>query len=161
MCYLGNVLYLDQTVPTLLQLICNWFPCLYETQLDEARTQEDVDATLVEKYMSASCWDLTKAITCVTKHNLVQGLNIEEVIVKKEKQIQALKGGLEWSGFLDLIRKYPEKMHPLFVHDGQKLTYEDFQELITENIPNQLDEKKAHEWFTDYIARCADEPAGK
>jgi len=39
--------------------------------------------------INASGWDLTKKITCVTKNSLVQGLIIDEVIGKRERQMCA------------------------------------------------------------------------
>ena len=71
--------------------------------------------------INASGWDLTKKITCVTKNSLVRGLIIDEVIGKRERQMCAVSNGLEWAGFLDLIRQYPEKMRPLFVYCGREL----------------------------------------
>jgi len=117
-----------------------------------------------EKYMSiinASGWDLTKKITCVTKNSLVQGLIIDEVIGKRERQMCAVSNGLEWAGFLDFIRQYPEKMRPLFVYCGRELTCDQFKVLINSSPPNQPVEKRAYEWFFEYVAQCAQEPAGR
>ena len=123
-----------------------------------------MDAVLdEEKYMSiinASGWDLTKKVTQVTKNNLVQGLIVEEVIGKRERRMCAMKNGLEWAGFLDLIRQYPEKMRPLLVHCGSELTYNQFQALIYSAPPSQPVERRAYEWFFEYIAQCAQESAG-
>jgi len=111
--------------------------------------------------INASGWDLTKKITCVTKNSLVQGLIIDEVIGKRERQMCAVSNGLEWAGFLDLIRQYPEKMRPLFVYCGRELTCDQFKVLIDSSPPNQPVEKRAYEWFFEYVAQCAQEPPGR
>lgn len=105
---------------------------------------------LMQYWMRKSTWassmlqDRILQRSRVTKNSLVQGLIIDEVIGKREWQMCAVSNGLEWAGCLDLIRQYPEKMHPFFLSivEGNLWSVQSSHQLIH---PQPASWKRAYE----------------
>ena len=138
-------------------VMVTWY-ILSVMQMDEASTEDEVEKLLDDESMArinASGWSTTRPISLQSKSVLVQDLLVDEVIGKRERQIRALRKGLDYFGVLKLILKYPVKMKPLFVFDGNQLTVESIDSLIISSQPTEPRNAQAYDYFMAYLERRA------
>jgi len=73
--------------------------------LDEVNIKEDLDS-LVDKYIkviNCSRWDPTKEITLKNRDVLLAQLPYEELVYKRQAQLQAIRDGLNNVGYFHLL----------------------------------------------------------
>ena len=130
------------------------------SQLDAAREYSDIDSILDKAenmaIINASNWSPVRAITIVSKVDLLQELVYSEVIDKRHHQLKSLRTGLDYLCLASIYKMYPEKLQHLFVHEDGRftLTLRRMRSLIS--VPcSVLSEEQAQavEWMMDYI-RC-------
>ena len=97
-----------------------------------------------------SSWDHTKCVNLQTKASLSQCLIVDEIIGKRERQIAALRRGLERLGILDMVISYPLLTEDLFIHKKKQVTYATLRDCITCN-PTCPSEQQALRWLLDYL----------
>ena len=133
--------------------------------MDDASSDEDIDILLNEpNYMSlvdSSRWSTTASINMNTKGALIQVLIMDEVIGKRQIQMENLRKGLtKFSGFFSLCQKYPEKCKSLFVYTDQDVTYDVFLKLMAPVFDNTGTHGDILTWFTDYLKEREREKTG-
>ena len=129
----------------------------YLLQLDEASTEEDVDAILdVPEYLeiiNGSGWPCTQTISISNKSEIVQGLVTEEVIRKRVKSMDDLRKGLKVVGILPLLELYPDQFKKFMVDGDKPITVEEFKEELSKKctVPTEYPECQVYQWFMEYI----------
>ncbi len=127
-------------------------------QLDEAKTDGDIDTLLDQPasmfIINHSGWSIVDPVTTGNKAVLLQHLIWDEVILRREGNIQAFKRGLGDLGLLQLVQRYPDLMKPLFVAqpDGQEVTALAFMGLVESLKPTEKEQLRAYDYFQDLVA---------
>lgn len=80
----------------------------------------------------------------------MQGLIVDEIIGKRERQIRALSKGLETLGILELLIKHPTQMEQLLVYNERPLTADVIRDTMS-FVANNAAEQQAIEWFFLYL----------
>lgn len=139
-----------------------FIPCIKRVyvcalQLDEAKTDDDVDA-LVDKpanmsIINHSGWSITEPVTLTNKAGLLQHLIWEEVILRRDGNIQAFKRGLDHLKLLQLMQTHPALLKPLFVVQPtcEDLTAQAFWGLVASLRPRDEDKQQAYDFFRDFV----------
>ena len=125
-------------------------------QLDTLSTQEGIDGLFGEdRYMAilnSSGWQTTKRLTPSNKSEFLDGLVRQELLVKREPQINAFGRGLEMLGVLTLIRQHWKEMRDSFVFCKNRiLTAEVFLNAIVGIAPAEGMKKITYDWFIKYV----------
>lgn len=129
----------------------------YALQMDEASTQEDVDAILdVPEYLeviNGSGWPCTQPISISNKSEIVQGLITEEVVRKRVKSMDDLRKGLKIVGILPLLESYPTQLKKFMVDGDQPITVVEFKREFSKKctVPTEYPECQVYQWFMEYI----------
>lgn len=105
------------------------------SQIDSAPRDIELDALLDKptsgSIINSSSWSVVEAVTMRNRSLLLQQLMHEEVIVRREGNLQAFQRGLDSLQLSDLLVAHPQLMRPLFVaEDGKHLTATEFISLI-------------------------------
>ena len=98
-----------------------------------------------------SGWDHTKPLNLQSKAALTQGLIVDEVIGKRERQIAALRRGLERLGIMDLLLQYPLQMEELFLHKAKWITHTRLRSCLSYTQPTSQAEQQALSWLFEYL----------
>ena len=77
--------------------------------MDLIKTQEKIDKIVDEniQILNSSTWDSTVQMTVENKDLLISKLIFDELFLKRRSQLKSICEGLELSGLLSYIRKYP------------------------------------------------------
>ena len=126
-------------------------------QLDEANTNEEIDAVLenssVMAIINRSRWSITEAITKSNKSALLQQLIWEEVVLRREENLRAFRRGMSALGIVDLLQCHPVLTRPLLVFEEDVvITLQYFVSLISSLKPVQQEECSAYERFMDFLS---------
>ena len=85
--------------------------CTLLLQLDEAKTIDEIDALVDQPasmfIINQSGWSIIEPVTMENKASLLQHLIWEEVILRREGNIQAFKQGLDCLKLLQLMQTWP------------------------------------------------------
>ncbi len=102
--------------------------------MDVAQSDDELDAIIDQPVhthiLNGSAWSAIEPVTMASKTRLLQQLMQEEVLVKRDKNLQAFRRGLTTLGVLDLITAYPSLMRPFFIWRDQPLTAQSFMEMV-------------------------------
>ena len=127
-------------------------------KMDEASTQEDIDAILdVPEYLeviNGSGWPCTQTVAISNKNEIVQGLIAEEVIRKRMKSMDDLRKGLNVTGILALMGSYPAQLKKFFVDGDNTITAEEFKRQFSKEcvMPIEYPACQVYKWYMEYIA---------
>ena len=113
---------------------------------DEINQLLDQEVSMV--LVNSSGWSPMKVVNKTTKNELVQGLLFNEVIYKREKQLQAFRKGLDRLGFLQLLKMNPVLRY-LLVHEETPMTSSMFLSLIAKDETVQA--SLAYNLFVNYV----------
>ena len=69
--------------------------------------------------LNASGWPITKSVTPVSKSEFLQSLLFSEVILKRQRAVQAFCIGLDHLNVFKLLKHNVEVMRPVFLFDSQ------------------------------------------
>ena len=101
---------------------------------DDAHSEEELDGILDNpEYMAiinASGWPLTRCIDLASKSSLLQGLIMDELIIKRSNQVAAFRKGLQHFGLLELCKKHPSLSRELFTASSKHLNADAFLALV-------------------------------
>jgi hypothetical protein len=126
-------------------------------KLDKATDQEHIDDLLDDATNMAivnnSRWSIVGAVNRSNKDALLQQLIEEEVIFRREHNLQSFREGLNVLGLVELIQRWPQLTMPLLVHTDRPLTANMFKQLIKSQPPVYDDKEKvqAFKYFLDFI----------
>lgn len=100
-----------------------------------------------------SGWDHTNPVNLHTKDNLVQGLIVDEVIGKRERQLRAMRRGLQHLGVLDLLLKHPKQTEELFIYKAGAghVCFTTIRSCLTTKQTTSSCEQQAMEWLLEYL----------
>ena len=98
--------------------------------------------------INSSGWSPVKQVTVTTKTELVQGLIFNEVVYKRDKQLRALRKGLENLGLLKLLQMNPE-LKNLLVFEQSHLTGTLFLSLLEQD--EEVEASPAFSLFQVYM----------
>ena len=123
--------------------------------LDFAETQEDLNAATDEHIEIINCsrWDPTKTITLENKGVLLGELMYDELIRKRQSQIQSIQEGLKAVGLLSYINTNQEICKQIFL--TQKIIdLQSFIEIIVNDDVkrDEFENKQAYEHFQSILA---------
>lgn len=120
-------------------------------QLDEASTKDEIDTLLDEPanmyILNHSGWSITEPVTMANKATLLQRLIWDEVILRREGNIQAFKRGLTYLKLLQLMQANPDLLKPLFVAKSEEVTAEAFMGLVSTLRPQEVEQRQAFDYF--------------
>lgn len=125
--------------------------------MDEASTQEDIDAILdVPEYLeviNGSGWLCIQTVAISNINEIVQGLIAEEVIRKRMKSMDDLRKGLSIVGILPLMGSYPAQLKKFFVDGDNAITAEEFKRQFSKEcvMPTEYPACQVYEWYMEYI----------
>ena len=124
-------------------------------QLDEVETDDDIDslcdAPSTLAIVNNSSWSITEPVTMKNKSSLLQRLILEEVIIRREGNLQALQTGLDRLKMIDLIVAYPTLMKPLFVSMPQHISAERMWSLVFSLKPQDPIQQRAFRFFKEFM----------
>ncbi len=126
-------------------------------QLDKANTMDEVDALVDQPanmfIINQSRWSIIEPVTMENKASLLQHLIWEEVILRKEGNVQAFKRGLDCLMLLQLMQTWPDVLKPLFVAQPtmKEVTAEAFLGLVASLKPHDKDQQRAYDYFHDFV----------
>ena len=105
--------------------------------------------------VNASRWPVIKAVDVQTKTDLLQCLIVEELIHKRNHNMQVFRKGLNALGFRELCQQSQQLTKQLFVYNEKPLTPVSFLEVMS-STTSAPDEGMQHEaaalrWFIKYI----------
>lgn len=109
-----------------------------------------------EKFMiiiNSSRWPVTKPINIESKMDLLNCLVTEELIYKRLHNIEALRKGLSYLGFLDFCHRHMLVAKFLFIYESQPLHADQFTSLLESHSKVSLtsEEETALNYFYEYI----------
>lgn len=83
----------------------------------------------------------------------MQQLIWEEVIQRRDQNIQAFKRGLSQLKLFELIQKHPDLLKPLFVAQPsqREITAEDFWGLVASLKPHEHQRARVFEYFREFV----------
>ena len=91
--------------------------------------------------VNSSGWPTTKVITLSNKTELISGLVLQEVVLKREAQLQSFRKGLDYLGVLQLLQMSPLTLKPVLVYEERPLSADDFinnmKTIVTQNDKQQ------------------------
>ena len=136
--------------------------CIIRTlllQLDEAKANDEVDALVDQPtsmfIINQSGWSVIEPVTMENKASLLQHLIWEEVILRREGNIQAFKRSLDCLQLLQLMQTWPDIiiLKPLFVSQPamENVTAMAFLGLMASLKPHDEDQQRAYEYFHDFV----------
>ena len=118
-------------------------------------TDDDIDclcdAPSTLAIINNSSWSITEPVTMRNKSSLLQRLILEEVIIRREGNLQALRQGLDRLKIIDLIVAYPTLMKPLFVSMPQLLSAERMWCLVSSLKPQDPMQQRAFGFFKGFL----------
>ena len=125
-------------------------------QLDNANSQDEINTIIDDpRYaaiLNASGWPITKCITPVTKSEFLQNLLFSEVILKRQRAVQAFCKGLDHLNVHKLVKENMEVMRPVFLFDSQQvLTPDTFIRSISTPKPRDRRLREVYSWFFEYV----------
>ena len=123
-------------------------PLLPSIQLDDAKTDDDIDKILDQPasmlIINQSQWSIVEPVTTSNKSSLIQHLIWEEVIQRRDQNIQAFKRGPKQFKMVELIQKHPDMLKPLFVaQPSQEITAGEFWSLVASLKPSAHEHQRA------------------
>ena len=91
--------------------------------------------------LNSSGWSLTKPVTLQNKSSLLQYLILDEVITKRERQLKAIRKGLNRFQLLEPLQRYKAVMMPLFVRENQVLVIspDGFESMVSSSRSSDKD----------------------
>ncbi len=96
---------------------------------------------------------MVEPVTNENKFSLIQRLVEEEVIVKRERNLKAIRKGLEVLGFLDLVIKYPSLVKPYFVAESRALVPDEFFLLVDNLLYTEHEHKnRSLDFFKSFVS---------
>ena len=126
------------------------------SKLDNAQSQEELD-NFVDKFIqiiNCSRWETTVTITLSNKNLLTYKLVYDEVARKRRSHAKSITEGLQISGFLKYIKRYPDLCRSIFVGSpGEALNAEIIFNCIEEDEENyDYEKRKAVKYFEKLIS---------
>ena len=123
-------------------------------QLDNATTEEEID-TLFDKpsyqmILNSSRWSIIEAVDNSNKCLVQQQLILEEVLIRREANLQAFSRGLDVLGVAKMIQNYPDLLRLLFVAHNCTITSAKFKDLV-QSSPIDSEEERAYQLFIEFI----------
>lgn len=129
-------------------------------------SESDIDIILDKAenmaIINASNWSPVRAVTILSKADLLQELVYSEVIDKRHHQLKSIWSGLDYYLCLaSILKKYPQKLQHISVHQDGRPTrsLQILQYLISIPHCSGIVEKQARAvgWMMDYIRRRSSE----
>ena len=110
-----------------------------------------VDLPKNSSIINSSGWNPWEPITHVNRYRLIQSLISEEVITKREQNIQAFMKGLNLLKVGDLVAAYPDLMKEVFVYKHTNITADQFLALVTSPKPDSPKHAQAFDHFVHFV----------
>lgn len=120
-------------------------------------TEAELDGLLDNPEFSAlvnlSSWSLYEPINMANRHALLQQLVFEEVIIRREGNLKALRRGLGTLEWPVLLAKHTDLLKPFFVTGELKaITVEQVKNAISSPWPACPKQARAYDHFMDLIS---------
>ena len=121
--------------------------------IDLIKTQEEIDKIVDEniQILNSSTWDPTVQITTENKDLLISKLIFDELFLKRRNQLKSICEGLELSGQLSYIRKYPIFCRKIFVADLDPLTAQNILDILVMENEETFEKKQSQFFFLQYV----------
>ena len=121
--------------------------------IDLIKTQEEIDKIVDEniQILNSSTWDPTVQITTENKDLLISKLIFDELFLKRRSQLKSICEGLELSGQLSYIRKYPIFCRKIFVADLDPLTAQNILDILVMENEETFEKKQSQFFFLQYV----------
>ena len=121
--------------------------------MDLIKTQEKIDKIVDEniQILNSSTWDPTVQITTENKDLLISKLIFDELFLKRRSQLKSICEGLELSGLLSYIRKYPIFCRKIFVSDLDPLTAQNILDIVVMENEETFEKKQSQFFFLQYV----------
>ncbi len=127
------------------------------TALNEDQIDEILDKPANTYILNGCGWSLIEPITPSNKHHFLQHLMLDEVIVKRERNLKAFVRGLKVLGITDMIRRHPAMTKKLFVTENVLMTPDTFMKLVGSIQPKKTRELQAFGFFKDFVSSLGGE----
>ena len=121
--------------------------------MDLIKTQEEIDEIVDEnvQILNSSTCDPTVQITIENKDLLISKLFFDELFLKRRNQLKSICEGLELSGLLSYIRKYPIFCRKIFVADLEPLTAQNILDILIMENEVTFEKKQSQFSFLQYV----------
>ena len=121
--------------------------------MDLIKTQEKIDKIVDEniQILNSSTWDSTVQMTVENKDLLISKLIFDELFLKRRSQLKSICEGLELSGLLSYIRKYPIFCRKIFVADLDPLTAQNILDILVMENEETFEKKQSQFFFLQYV----------
>ena len=122
-------------------------------KLDAAVTQENVDAVIDEHIHILNCsrWDPSTLVTVKSKNVLVSELVFDDIVRKRMTQVKSIQEGLQISGFLSYMKKFPNICRPIFVYAEATVTTDRLMHLIKSNSETDFEKIQSRKFFDTFL----------
>ena len=122
----------------------------------DASTTEEINAVIdkpVNMYIVNGCgWSITQPILPTNKLSFLQHLLLDEVIMKRERNLKAFASGLNVLGLADVIKVHPQLTRKIFVMESaEPLTPAQFLGLIGSVCPEIEEQVQAYQFFIEFV----------
>lgn len=120
---------------------------------------DEIDALVdLPAIINPSGWNITEPVTIANKAALLQQLIWEEVILRREGNIQAFKRGLNHLKLLQFMQTNADLLKPLFVAKCEEVTAEVFMGLVSSLRPRNSGHLTTSETLCFILKVCMNEP---
>ena len=120
--------------------------------MNKADSMDNIDSILDSPdniaILNGSSWNVVQQVTLENKSELVRRLIDEEVIIKRERDLKALRKGLETLGLQKLLIRYTSLMKPYFY---SPITPDEFFVLVVSCNPATRLERQAYDYFKQFV----------
>ena len=104
-----------------------------------------------EQIVNSSQWPIETKITLENIETLKSIIIWEELVIKREKQLYAIREGLSFIGVLPLIKSYPMFLAEYFVASETKLSSQCILDIINWNSIDESDHTDSAKFFRQFI----------
>ena len=118
---------------------------------------DSTEGQAYEQVVNSSQWPIDTKICLANVEALKSMVIWEELVVKREKQISAIREGLAYTELLPLIKKYSLLLSEYFIGSGISLNYERFKNIIQWNTVTSTEYQYVLDFFNQYIEESGSE----
>ena len=133
--------------------------------LSEAKSDKEIndifdvqtDGPAYEQVVNSSQWPIETRITMANLETLKSMIVWEELVLKREKQLSALREGLAYIGVLPLMITYPLLLSEYFIATSEKLTSERMFDIVSWDDIDSSTNSDAVSYFRQFISESSSE----
>ena len=142
-----DVIPLSAATGNLLQFINKITECANDQDLNDVFIMEEGPA--FEQLVNSSQWDASLSVTMNNRETLLSMLIFEELVLKRERQLKAIREGLKYLNLLEIVKRNYMLFKSSFVSEEKPLTANDLDFEYSEASSEK--ERNALSWFKNMV----------